>query len=231
VAFAKRREPHGDGDGVRAIDVSRLGGDLLDATLRLVRLVETPEAYRALAPMVVREIVYRLLTGAQGGRMRHLATVGGLAHRMVRAVAKLQENFDKPLRIERVAKELGMSTSGFHAPFKAVTAMSPLRFQKQLRLQEARRLMLGENLDAAEAGYRVGYDDRLFQPGLQAALRGAANAGCRAPARDSNGMMRRLRNQQSRTVTVVSRMGGHEAVACFRQRHQGALDTTRRPPG
>jgi AraC-like DNA-binding protein len=115
-----------------------------------------------LAPLVVREIVYRLLTGAQGGRMRHLATDGGHAHRMVRAVAKLRANFDKPLRIEAVAKQLGMSASGFHAHFKAVTAMSPLQFQKHLRLQEARRLMLGENLDAGEAGYRVGYEDPSY---------------------------------------------------------------------
>jgi AraC-like DNA-binding protein len=78
---------------------------------------------------------------------------------MVRAVNRLRDDFDKPLRIEAVARELGMSVSGFHAHFKAVTAMSPLQFQKQLRLQEARRLMLGEHLDAAEAGYRVGYDD------------------------------------------------------------------------
>jgi len=81
------------------------------------------------------------------------------AHRMVRAVEKLRKNFDKPLRIEDIARELGMSVSGFHAHFRAVTAMSPLQFQKQLRLQEARRLMLSEDLDAAEAGYRVGYDD------------------------------------------------------------------------
>jgi AraC-like DNA-binding protein len=112
-----------------------------------------------LAPLIVREIVYRLLTGAQGNRMRDLATFGGQAHRMVRAVEKIRVNFDKALRIEDLARELGMSVSGFHAHFKAVTAMSPLQFQKQLRLQEARRLMLSENLDAAEAGYRVGYDD------------------------------------------------------------------------
>jgi len=91
--------------------------------------------------------------------MRHLAMFGGHAHRMVRAVEKLRENFNKPLRIEDIARELGMSVSGFHAHFRAVTAMSPLQFQKQLRLQEARRLMLSEDLDAAEAGYRVGYDD------------------------------------------------------------------------
>jgi AraC-like DNA-binding protein len=102
---------------------------------------------------------YRLLTGAQGSRMRHLAMFGGHAHRMVRAVENLRKDFDKPLRIEDIARGLGMSVSGFHSHFRAVTAMSPLQFQKQLRLQEARRLMLNENLDAAEAGYRVGYDD------------------------------------------------------------------------
>jgi AraC-like DNA-binding protein len=151
-------QSRGDG-GVRAVDVSTLDADLLDATLRLMRLIDRPGEYRALSPVVVREIVYRLLAGAQGSRMRHLATSGGQAHRMARAVARLRENFDKPLRIETVARELNMSVSGFHAHFKAVTAMSPLQFQKQLRLQEARRLMLSENLDAAEAGYRVGYDD------------------------------------------------------------------------
>jgi AraC-like DNA-binding protein len=150
--------PNGDG-GVRAVDVSALDAKLLDATLRLVRLMETPGEYRVLGPLVVREIIYRLLTGAQGNRMRHLATFGGHEHRMVRAVTKLRENFDKPLRIEEIARELAMSVSGFHAHFKAVTAMSPLQFQKQLRLQEARRLMISENLDAAQAGYRVGYDD------------------------------------------------------------------------
>jgi AraC-like DNA-binding protein len=154
---------HGGVDGgMRAVAVSQLDAELLDATLRLVRLIERPEQYRALAPLVVREIVYRLLTGAQGSRMRHLATDGGHARRMVRAVAKLRRDFDKPLRIEAVAKQLGMSTSGFHAHFKAVTAMSPLQFQKQLRLQEARRLMIGEHLDAAEAGYRVGYEDPAY---------------------------------------------------------------------
>ncbi|MGD1276334.1 MAG: AraC family transcriptional regulator [Tepidisphaeraceae bacterium] len=151
-------QPRLDG-GVKAVDVSPLDANLLDATLRLVRLIDKPTEYRALAPLVVREIVFRLLTGAQANRMRHLATFGGHAHRMVRAVKKLRESFDKPLRIDDIAREFGMSVSGFHAHFKAVTAMSPLQFQKQLRLQEARRLMLSENLDAAEAGYRVGYDD------------------------------------------------------------------------
>jgi AraC-like DNA-binding protein len=151
-------QARGEG-GVTALDVSPLDADLLDAMVRLVRLTAAPGEYRVLAPLVVREIVYRLLKGAQGGRMRHLATLGGQAHRMVLAIRKLHENFDKPLRIDGLARELAMSVSGFHAHFKAVTAMSPLQFQKQLRLQEARRLMLSGNLDAAEAGYRVGYED------------------------------------------------------------------------
>ena len=152
-------QSRGDGSGTKAVDVSALDANLLDATLRLVRLIDAPSDYHALGLLVIREITYRLLMGAQGNRMRHLATFGGHAHRMVRAVEKVRENFDKPLKIENLARELSMSVSGFHAHFKAVTAMSPLQFQKQLRLQEARRLMLSENLDAAEAGFRVGYDD------------------------------------------------------------------------
>ncbi|MBP7933682.1 MAG: AraC family transcriptional regulator [Phycisphaerae bacterium] len=152
-------QPRGQGCGVKAVDVSRLDASLLDATLRLVRLIDTVTEYHVLGPLVIREIVYRLLTGAQGHRVRHLATFGGHAHRMVRAAEILRESYNKPLRIEHLAQELGMSVSGFHAHFKAATAMSPLQFQKQLRLQEARRLLLSASLDAAEAGYRVGYDD------------------------------------------------------------------------
>ena len=87
------------------MDVSPLDAELLDATLRLVRLTDRPSEYRMLAPMVIREIVYRLLTGPQRDRMRHLATFGGQAHRMVRAVEKLRQNFNKPLRIEDAARE------------------------------------------------------------------------------------------------------------------------------
>jgi AraC-like DNA-binding protein len=143
----------------KAVAVSPLGPKLLDATVRLMRLVDHPNEYRVLGPLVIREMIYRLLTGAQGNRLRHLAMLGGQAHRMARALELIRENFNKPLKIEEIAKELCMSVSGFHAHFKSVTAMSPLQYQKQLRLQEARRLMLSENLDAAQAGYRVGYED------------------------------------------------------------------------
>jgi AraC-like DNA-binding protein len=148
------------GDGsVTAVGVSPLDADLLDASLRLVRLAAVPNEYRVVAPLVTGEIVYRLLIGPQGNRLRHLARFGGQAHRIARAIQTIRENFNKPLRIEDMARLLHMSVSGFHAHFKAVTAMSPLQFQKQLRLQEARRLMLSEHLDAGRAGFRVGYED------------------------------------------------------------------------
>lgn len=136
-----------------AVDVSPLDANLLDATLRLVRLFEHPSQYRVLGPLVIREIVYRLLIGEQGHRMRHLA------HPMARAVEIIRDNLAKPLRIHAMARTLGMSASGFHAHFKSATGMSPLQFQKQLRLEEARRLLLSEHATAAEAGYRVGYVD------------------------------------------------------------------------
>ena len=150
---------HRDHADVRAIAVSPLDGNLLDAFVRLVRLLDAPAEARVLLPLITREIIYRLLMGEQGGRLRHLALQGGYTPYIARAVALLHQDFDKPLHVEGLARELCMSVSGFHHHFKAITAMSPLQFQKRLRLQEARRLMLGEDLDAASAAYRVGYHD------------------------------------------------------------------------
>jgi AraC-like DNA-binding protein len=144
---------------VKAIDVSLLDVNLLDATVRFVRLLDSPTEAHVLAPLIKREIIYRMLMGAQGARLRQIAVLGGYTHHIARAVDRLRKDFNQPLRIEDIARELGMSVSGFHHHFKSVTAMSPLQFQKQLRLQEARRLMLGQNLDATSAAYQVGYDD------------------------------------------------------------------------
>ena len=141
------------------MDVSPLDVDLQDAVLRLVRLLDAPAEAPVLMPLINREIVYRLLKGEQGARLRHLATLGSYTPVITRAVERLRQDFDQPLRIEDLAQELGMSASGLHHQFKAVTAMSPLQFQKQLRLQEARRLMLTEDFDASSAAYRVGYND------------------------------------------------------------------------
>jgi AraC-like DNA-binding protein len=127
--------------------------------MRLARLMGCPTEAQVLAPMVTREIIARLLLGAQGARLRQIAVLGGYTHHIAKAVDLLRMDYSQPLRMEDIAHALGMSVSSFHHQFKAVTALSPLQYQKRLRLQEARRLMLGEHLDATSAGSRVGYDD------------------------------------------------------------------------
>lgn len=144
--------------GAKAIAVSALDLDLLDATLRLVRLIDSEEAL-VLAPMVLRELTYRLMRGDQGERLRHLPKLGHRTSRIAEAVHRIRSQFDQPMQMEALAQELGMSTSGFHHHFKAVTDMSPLQFQKQLRLQAARSLLIHEDIDVASAGYHVGYAD------------------------------------------------------------------------
>jgi AraC-like DNA-binding protein len=131
---------------------------LIEAALRLLRLLATPEDIPILAPLAMREILYRLLRSEHGERLRRIALAGSQAQRVARAISWVKLNYARPLRIEAMAREVGMSASALHHQFKAATAMSPLQYQKQLRLQEARRLMLGEVVDAATAGYRVGYE-------------------------------------------------------------------------
>lgn len=146
---------------IKAMNVSAIDADLLDAVARLVRIAERPAERRLLAPLVIKEIIYRLLVGGQGARLAHLLTASD-TRRISKAIGHLREHFDEQLKMEEIAHELGMSVSGFHHHFKSVTSMSPLQFQKQIRLQEARRLMLGEDLDAASAGFRVGYEDPSY---------------------------------------------------------------------
>jgi AraC-like DNA-binding protein len=131
---------------------------LLDAIARLVALLDTPADVGPLAPLVLREITYRVLAGPQGPRLRQMAAAGAPAQRIARAIRWLKDHFADELRVESLARHVGMSPSAFHLHFKAVTALSPLQYQKRLRLQEARRLMLGEAVDAAEAAFRVGYE-------------------------------------------------------------------------
>ncbi|MBX3259599.1 MAG: AraC family transcriptional regulator [Labilithrix sp.] len=143
----------------KGLDVHPLDLPLLDAVLRLVRLVDTPEHAPMLAPLVLQEIVYRLVVDGHAPRLQHIATVGGRTHGVTTAIAWIRTNFDQAMRIEHLAKIVGMSPSGLHLHFRAVTGMSPLQYQKTLRLNEARRLMLSERIDSATAGYRVGYND------------------------------------------------------------------------
>jgi AraC-like DNA-binding protein len=145
----------------KAMNVSEVNADMLNAVVRILRLVDQPDEAAALLPLIKREIILRLLKSDEGPRLAHMIS-GNEDRRITRAVNILRENYDRPLSMDRLARELGMSVSGFHQQFKSVTAMSPLQFQKQIRLQEARRLMLGEDLDAATAGFKVGYEDPAY---------------------------------------------------------------------
>ncbi|HEY0943308.1 MAG TPA: AraC family transcriptional regulator [Steroidobacter sp.] len=142
----------------RGLYVARTGPQLLDAVLRLTRLLEEPRDAAILAPLVMREIHYRVLTGEMGHRLRELCVVDSQVNRVARAIELLRKRFTESLRIEDLAAAAHMSESSLHHRFKAVTAMSPMQFQKHLRLHEARRLMLTEGLEAAAAAHRVGYE-------------------------------------------------------------------------
>jgi AraC-like DNA-binding protein len=142
----------------RGLAVTPVEPPLLGAVTRLVALLDSPQDIEPLAPLVLREITYRVLTGPQGSRLRQIASAGAPAQRIALAIRWLKDHFADPLRIESLAKHVRLSPSAFHLHFKGVTAMSPLQYQKRLRLQEARRLMLGEGLDAAEAAFHVGYE-------------------------------------------------------------------------
>ncbi|MGE8413362.1 MAG: AraC family transcriptional regulator [Pseudomonas sp.] len=142
----------------RGLYVERLDPAMLDAVLRLTRLLDTPKDIAMLAPLVRREILYRLLRSQQGHRLYEIATTNSQSHRVNQAIKWLNGHFEQSLRIDELAREVNLSVSTLHHRFKAMTAMSPLQYQKQLRLQEARRLMLAEGLEASAAGYRVGYE-------------------------------------------------------------------------
>jgi AraC-like DNA-binding protein len=151
-------EPAAVADSGRGLRVSRVSEPLLDAVLRLLRLLRTPQDAPVLAPLAVREIYYRVLTGELGPRLRALAVADSQVHRIARAIDLLKRRYAEAVRIEEVAEAAHMSASSLHHHFKQVTSMSPLQYQKQLRLHQARRLMLGDGLDAAAAGHRVGYE-------------------------------------------------------------------------
>jgi len=142
----------------RALYTSPTTLPLVDALLRLVRLLDTPQDIAALAPLAVREILYRLLSAPEGWRLAQIGRPDGQGPRITEVIAWLRGHYREPLRVEQLAASVHMSASSLHRHFRAVTAMSPLQFQKALRLQEARRLMLVDGADATSAGYHVGYE-------------------------------------------------------------------------
>jgi transcriptional regulator GlxA family with amidase domain len=143
----------------RGLLVSRVTLPVVEAFLRLLRLAEAPQDIPALERVMRREVLYRMMQTELGARLRELVGNSGHSPRIAKAIDWLRANFHRPLRVDELAALANMSASSFHEHFRAMTAMSPLQFQKQLRLQEARQLLMtGAALDAATAGHRVGYE-------------------------------------------------------------------------
>ncbi len=142
----------------KGMAVAAVDPDVLDAFLRLMELLDRPEQIPVLAPMIVREIHYRLLIGPQGERLRTVNTLGTQSNQIAKSITWLKDNYREPLQVDELARKVHMATSTFHRHFRQVTTLSPLQFQKCLRLYEAQRLMLVQNEDAAVAGSAVGYE-------------------------------------------------------------------------
>lgn len=140
------------------LSIAKVDFGILEAVTRLVSLLNSPKDIRMLMPLIKREIIYRALVGEMGGRMRDFAVAGSQAHRISRVIEELKERFTEPLRVRELAEAVNMSESALYHTFKEVTRMSPVQYQKKLRLHEARRLMLSEGLEASTASYRVGYE-------------------------------------------------------------------------
>ena len=144
--------------GTRGMVLGEVTANLLAPCLRMVQLLDRPQDVPFFGKLLQREIVYRLLQGPQGSRLRSIATLADQSYRTAKAVTWLRENFEKTLKVDELASMTGMSRSTLHHHFRGLTAMSPLQFQKQLRLHTARQKMLTEDLDAASAAFEVGYD-------------------------------------------------------------------------
>jgi AraC-like DNA-binding protein len=140
------------------IVIGRTTVELLEPCSRLLDLLDTPEDIPFLSSLIQREILYRLLRGPQGHRLRAIATTGDQSQRTAKAIAWLRANYAKPLRVEELAEVASMGVSTLHHHFRALTAMSPVQYQKRLRLQIARQRMLMDGLDAASAAFEVGYE-------------------------------------------------------------------------
>lgn len=153
-----RLPPPRRGAPSRAMAVTEAPAPLIDAFRRLLGVLDSPQDVPMLAPLILREILYRLLVSEQGEQLREAASVGSHAQRIAQAIAQLKGDLRGSLEVEELAERVGMGTSTFYRHFRAVTSMSPVQYRKRLRLGEAQRLMVSEGLDAANAGFRVGYE-------------------------------------------------------------------------
>ncbi|SMQ78642.1 AraC-type DNA-binding protein [Bacillus sp. OV166] len=146
------------GNAKRGMFVSPIESSMLDAVIRLARLLENPNDIPALAPLYTKEILYRVLQGQHGGSLEQIAIEGSSTFLIRDVIEQIMNNYDRSFRIEELAEIANMSVSSLHRHFKEITAMSPIQFQKQLRLQKARQLLLSESTDAADVAFRVGYE-------------------------------------------------------------------------
>ncbi|MGD9503972.1 MAG: AraC family transcriptional regulator N-terminal domain-containing protein [Syntrophobacteraceae bacterium] len=176
----------------RGMTVSEICAPLLNALLRLIDLLDQPEDIPVLAPLIHKEILYRLLIGEQGPRLRQIVSAGSHGYQIARAIDWLMKNYAQPLKVDSLARQMGMSASTFHYHFRALTAMSPLQYQKWLRLHEAKRLMLMEQQDATSAAFQVGYE---------------------SPSQFSREYRRQFGAPPLRDVKNMHEMGRHEGVA------------------
>ncbi|SNZ14666.1 transcriptional regulator, AraC family [Terribacillus aidingensis] len=142
----------------RGLVINQVDNSLIEAVLRLIKLLENPQDIPVLGTSVKREIIYRVLQHDYNDSMKHFALAGSQGQRIAKVIGMLNREFVQPLKVDELAREARMSSSSFYSHFKEVTGMSPVQYQKQLRLQEARRLLLTENLEAAEAAFQVGYE-------------------------------------------------------------------------
>ncbi len=142
----------------RGLIMNTMKAELVEALLRLVRLLSVPRDISVLSPLIIREILYRVLQDGQGDIVRRYALMGRHAQCIAKVIQSINCDFAKPLRVEDLAKSVNMSVSSLHSSFKKITAMSPVQYQKRIRLQEARRLLLTESLSAEEIGFQVGYE-------------------------------------------------------------------------
>lgn len=142
----------------KGIAVGLVSPELNDAFVRLLKLLDTPQDIPILSPLIIKEIFYRLLMSPQGERLKRIVATGTTGHRIIKALDWLKINFEKPFSVEDLASTMGMSASSFHQHFRDITSMSPLQYQKRIRLTEARRLLMTENRDISSTSLQVGYE-------------------------------------------------------------------------
>jgi AraC-like DNA-binding protein len=196
-----RATPPGAEPSLAGFGISPLTTDLIDPLLRMMRLLDQPRDIPILAPLVERELLYRVMLGPQGGMLRDVGLADSRLAQVRRAIEWMRHNFARPLRIEKLAGHVGMSESTFHRHFKAVTTISPLQYHKQIRLQEARRRLLAEPNDVTRVAFAVGYES------ASQFNREYARQFGMPPGRDAARMREdHARDDQSREGSMVARM-------------------------